>query len=109
MTIHTPPHGKRCILINHLHLLDWTMTCLTLHPTHTYMLRVVKVSKVWKIMNSHPLNWLSFSGIRLCRRIPANGIVQFCNLAIIKIFRMFCSCSFGSNFRNSLMAIHTNI
>src|SRR5215217_9209136 len=73
MTVYAPLHSQRRILINLLHCINWPMASETYRFirlqsfffsdclfTYYNVLRVIEVSKVRKVVDTHPLNWLLF-------------------------------------------------
>ena len=80
VTVHAPAHAQVRKLINLIHLLDFTVTGLTLLLSGIHVLRMVEINVVWQVMNPDPFNGFTLSAILLGIRIPSGELVQFLNL-----------------------------
>ncbi len=57
VTLDTPFHGKWRILIYFLHFLNLAVASLAFYCANCNVLRMVKVSQIWQVVYTHPLDW----------------------------------------------------
>src|SRR5690606_40727668 len=78
------------------------MTSLTFYPSNNNVLGVIKISEVWKVVDSYPFNRTGVSSVSPRLFIPIYRTVQFGNFrrsfSIIMIRRSHC-----------VVTVHTNV
>jgi hypothetical protein len=75
VTVNTPAHAKVAKLLHFSHLLNRTMTGLTLHAPYFGVLRVVEINVVRKVVNLDPFDGFTLACVFIERRIPSGILI----------------------------------